>query len=508
MSNFRVALIAPYGIENNGIRHIVAYLRQRGYDAPLIFFKNWTNYGAFPPTDKEMDLLLGLLRDLRVDLIGLGFVSSYFPIMAPIIRRIRSELDAPVVLGGIHATAKPERCLEIADIVCVGEGEAAMAELVDRLAAEQPVDDVANLWLKKDGEVNANPVRPLIPDLDSLPFREFSGKDVFEITRNKLSAREPIFELSEFRIYTSRGCPYACTYCYNSFVRRMYKGEPNYYRQRSVQHVIDELKYVKPKFKHLRKVVIDDDVFLPGSEWIEEFIEKYPKEIGLPFECMLHPDAVDEAALRRLKEAGLRRVLIGVQTGSPREAREVFGRSLDTRKIIDFGRLCRRHRIESAYDFIVDNPLATEEDKRATIDLVLSLPRPFNLFLYSLTAFPGAVLTEKLIEKGVISERDVEGERSKATVQHRATFAYPRPPFDAFELALLSLASKSFVPKWFVRWLYRREQLSRHPAPLLAFAYACNVVKILGIAAKMMLRGEFTMFRVRQHWRPRSLLIQ
>lgn len=508
MDKLHVALIAPYGIESSGIRHLSSYLRAHGRQVSIIFFKNWTNHGAPAPTETELDLLVSLLRDLRASLVGMGFVSSYFPVLKPVIRRIREDTGLPMILGGVHPTAMPEQCLDVADMICVGEGEEALLEVSDKLAAGEPVHDVANIWTREGDRIVKAPLRRPIQDLDSLPCRDFGGDHMYEIARNRLRQGDPMLDLAEFRVYTSRGCPYHCTYCYNSVLAARYQGMGPHYRQRSVGNVIGEIRDARERFKRMREVVFDDDVFLPGREWLEEFIDVYPREIGLPFRCMLHPDDVDRDTLARLKRAGLRRVLIGVQTGSPRESEDVFGRPLDTGKVVDFGRLCREIGIDAAYDFILDDPLATEVDKRQTIELALQLPRPFVLFLYSLSAFPGTSLTSRLLELGLISKEEVEGECSKATVQHRATLFYPRPVYDAFVIAMLTLASKSFVPRKLLWWVCRHGLFQRHPRPLLVVAYACNLIKIAGIALKLIARGELTMFRLRQHWNPRTMLIQ
>ena len=508
MDQFHVALVAPYGIESSGIRHLSAYLRERGHRVSITFFKYWSNQGVTPPTKRELDVLVSHLRSLTPSLVGMGFVSSYFQVLKPMMRRVRDEVDAPLVLGGVHPTAEPEPCLAEADLVCIGEGEGALLDVVERMRNCEPVQTIPNVWTQADGRTVTNPLRPPIADLDSLPFRDFGGEHIFAITGGRMRRCDPLLDLAEFRVYTSRGCPFHCGYCYNDVVASRYQGLGPLYRQRSVGHVVGELRLGMERFKRIREVVFDDDVFLPGREWIEEFLDVYPKEVGLPFRCMLHPDRVDQETLRHLKHAGLRRVLVGVQTGSPRESSEIFLRNLAPRKVIDFGEACRETKIDAAYDFILDNPLATEADKRQTIELVLDLPRPFVLFLYSLSAIPGTAVTGMLLDRGIITPDEVEGECSKATVQHRATLFHPRPAFDAFMIAMLTLTSKSFLPKAFLRWLYRRSFFERHPRPLLLFAYACNLAKIAGIAVKLFFRGEITLFRIRQHWNPRTMLIQ
>ena len=508
MPSLHFGLVVLYGVENSGVRYVASALRQSGHLATLVFFKEWVNNAISRPTPVERELLVSLLRDKGVDVVGVSFGSSYFKIASELTQHLRAGLDVPIVFGGIHATVEPEQCCEVADYVCVGEGEAAAVELADRLAAGEDASDIANIWLRRDGRVVANPLRPLVSDLSALAFPSYGHADSYAIEHDRLVAHDPLAAVRDYRVYTSRGCPFRCAYCYNSTMRQLYQGKGRYYRVRPAESVLDELESAQQRNPALHKIIFDDDVFVADTGWLDAFLPRYQQSIGLPFECMLHPNMLDAEYLERLKSAGLRHLQVGIEAGSEQEGRDIYDRPVGQDKILEFGRLNRRLHIDVVYDVIIDNPLASEGDKRQLLEFVLRLPRPFKMFIYSLTAFPKTAITLRLLERGIISEDEVEGRADKALEQFRITLDYPRPEFDRFLLALLVMSSKRFVPRWVLRTLYRVRFFERHPRPLLVIAFGCNVLKMASIALSMLLRGELSAFKFRQYAKLSRMLTQ
>ena len=89
-----------------------------------------------------------------------------------------------------------------------------------------------------------------------------------------------------------------------------------------------ELEHMKRTFPKVARIKVDDDTsFAFGPDWMEEFLDKYPKRIGVPFECLLIPPMLRVDMLRRLKEAGLIRVQTGIESGSSKESKEIHNRS-------------------------------------------------------------------------------------------------------------------------------------------------------------------------------------
>ena len=160
-------------------------------------------------------------------------------------------------MGGIHATAKIEESLRYADIVCVGEGEETTLELVKKVENAQDYYGIPNLCFNVDGKIKKNPVRPLIQDLDSLPFIDYDLDEHYVMDRDEsrlLKIDEGLLErispgfpdknktfLPTYKTMITRGCPHRCAYCGNSQLRRMYQGQ-KYFRRRSNENMIEELR--------------------------------------------------------------------------------------------------------------------------------------------------------------------------------------------------------------------------------------------------------------------------
>jgi radical SAM superfamily enzyme YgiQ (UPF0313 family) len=503
----RVLLIIPYGYQNQGVRLLAAVLRREGFDASVLLLKQWMNNDVQAPTPRELELFDEHLRTARPDLIGFSFGSPYLQVARDLIRRARARTSAFIVSGGVHPTIAPEDCIDDADAVCVGEGEGPLLDLARALSNGAPLSGIANWWLKRDGEIERNPLRPLVANLDELPYTALFDMPVVAIDHDRLIPRDPYKDSAIYRAFASRGCPFRCAYCYNSQYAQLYAGLGRYHRRRGVDSVLAELEVVRSHLRGLGRVHFDDDSFVFPTPWIEEFAAKFPGRIGLPFSVLLNSEIYKETELRRLKEAGLRHVQVGIQSASAEEREQVFQRKGSNETVLGLAHTLRRLGIEVTYDIILDNPLSTPADKQAMIDLLLAMPRPFNLFIYSLTVFPKSALAEKLLSMGVITSDDIEGRATKSWRQFRLSFDYPRSAEDTFYAALISLTSKRLVPRAAIRKLARSRWLRRRPGPVRWMAEAANVVKLAGMAWTMFRRGELSLFKVREyaHWRGRLI---
>ncbi len=300
-------------------------------------------------------------------------------------------MQVPVIWGGVHATVRPEECLKYCDFACRGEGEYAMSEFAKAYAKGAPLTGIKNTCYIRENKIIFEEMRPLIQDLDSLPYQDYGGDNKYFI-ENGLQNIDPLINARELRVFASRGCPFNCAYCYNSIFRKLYKNE-KYHRLKSVESAISEIEHELSKFKKIRKIKFDDDTFIFPKDWISEFCKKYKRRIGLPFEILFNAECLDKKILSELKSAGLKRIQVGIQTGSQKESEEVYNRSLPTEMIRRFAQAAKGLKLEVVYDVILDNPLATSKDKEALVDFLLGLPRPFDLFVYSLTIFPGTAAT-------------------------------------------------------------------------------------------------------------------
>lgn len=243
-------------------------------------------------------------------------------------RKIRPFLS---IMGGPQPTIDPATFGRAqVDAYCVGEGELAFRDFLERVNAGLPFDDVPNLITASQ----SNPVRSLIPNLDDLPFpdRDLTLANSFLKTTPKKT------------FYATRGCPYACTYCCNNYYHVLYRGKGTLVRRFSVDRVIREIEYVRDRYK-MNFVKFGDDVFaIRADEWLDEFAEQYVRKIAIPFNCYLRFDMVNDQLLTVLKKAGCFSVHLSVDSTSEHVREKILGRKMRKvdvpvilKRINDFG---------------------------------------------------------------------------------------------------------------------------------------------------------------------------
>jgi len=487
------AQISIYDRENNAVRLLSAMARNAGHSALEIYFKDWINNGFIPPNPAEIANLIKLLKQHEIQIVGLSLrASPYFKVASQLTAVIQQELQIPVLWGGTHAILCPEECIQAADLVCVGEGEKTWPQLLDKMEKQEDYTGLANLWVKKGSEIYRNPVADLIEDLDTLPFRDYTHPDKYYISGSKIIQGDPMSGEPIFQMLCSRGCPFSCSFCYNSvFKSDIYKDKGRYYRLRSVDSVLAELKKAKAAFPHLVRIKFDDEVFPFEEKWFEEFCQRYPQEIGLPFECFTESKLVEESRFSKLKQAGLKIIYMGVQSTS-KICHELYNRETPERQILEAANTFHRLKLDARYQVIVDDPLSGEAEYESLFDFLMLFPRPFALYLFSLTVYPRTALAQKLLELNIINPEQIEGRATKTFRQLRVDLNYPRTPPQLFWTSMLVLMTKNFLPKSFLRKLSKNQFLKQHPKLPAAFAQFCNFIHMGYLAGKMLLSGEMS----------------
>jgi len=365
--------------------------------------------------------------------------------------------------GVIHTTVKPREALEYADFVCRGEGETALAELLDALAAGRPTDAIAGVWTRRDGEIVDNGLRPLLPDLDALPFFDFSGENHFvhapetghivALSADVLKRALPLVPyrhgrlLRVYRTMTDRGCPHGCAYCNVPTVKALFRDGPTpYFRNRSVPHVMAELREITARYPFIEGIQLFDDTFFSRKmDWLRDFAVAYKKDIGLPLFCQASPTTLDAEKLDLLIDAGLCYVEMGIQTGSPK-IRKIFHRPESDDKVLAGARLLHSRQpklLTPDYHVIIDSPWEEPEDLLDTVRLLAKLPKPFGLAIASLVYFPETELYRRARVEGRIHDEETE-------IYRRPFYIPPRRNYPSFLLYLLTF---QHIPKAFLRFL-------------------------------------------------------
>ncbi|RJQ53762.1 MAG: radical SAM protein [Nitrospiraceae bacterium] len=480
-----------------GIRAISAVLRSRGWESNIVTYKLGYSKDDIP-TAKEEDLLISLLKDLNTDIAAISVKTPFLKTAEKITRRVKDELGIQVAWGGSHPTVMPAESLNCADIVCVGEGEHPFLELLERTADSGNIYDIKNLWLRKDGEIVRNNIRPLLQtkDLDALPFPDCGGENKYIINNEKLTRGDCLNTVIEYYPMASRGCPYSCSFCINGVLRDIYRGSGPFVRLRSPEKVVDEIAGVLKIFPSVRRIRFLDEVFPWRMDWIKKFSDEYKKRIGLPFLCTSHPGAIREDVIKILKEAGLIVVGFGMQSPSERVRKEVFNRAETNDTILKSIEILHRNRLEGFYDIILDNPFETEPDKKEGLDFLLKIPKPYNISAFGLKFFPTYKITLEGLNKGITSEAEVESLGSQGYFEMNYNWYSPRKKEDVFWNCLYLLASRSAVPAFVVRSASRTHILRKYPQLLVRMVKLSWPPELLIIGARRLVRGQLNPLNV------------
>lgn len=276
---------------------------------------------------------------LASDLIGISTTTSTAPEGYKIAQRFR-EAGIPVVMGGSHSSFLPDETLQYADYCVRGEGEYTLLELIDAIESGSGFGSVSGLSYKSGNETRHNSPRPLVHDLDSLPFPDLSliqGRDKIGITP----------------IATSRGCPFDCNFC--SVTRMFGRG----YRERGIESIVSELKYLDPS-----KIFFYDDNFTANRERTKRLLDAMLSQgVTRSWTAQTRTDVVrDKELLRLMKRSECYMLYIGFESVNPATLAE-YNKRQKVEEIVEAVRLLHEHGIMTHGMFI----FGAENDDAASL---------------------------------------------------------------------------------------------------------------------------------------------
>lgn len=420
--SWKILLVSFYNDEAYGLRLLHSALTEKEFDTKMLFIKLSSQKKEIHKeklissyssefnviTEKEEEILVRFLTEYKPKLIGFSLVSPHFELYKKIYHKIKNIGDFKILLGGWQVSLNPEQCIEYADILCLGEGEEILPELVQSLSNNISLCNISNIWYKEGDKIIKNSVKPLVKNIDKFPYPIINNAQSFVLEDNQLVQNEPYMQNSRYGVMTTRGCPFACTYCSNSFMaEKIYSKEWSKTRYRSLENVMDELNYVKEKLPNIKKINFYDEVFLPEKHLGFEFFKRYVKEISLPFYCMFYPGTCNDELAKQLKDSMLAGVWLGIQSGSYRIRKDIYKRNYTNEQLFKQIDIFHRNQIDVRYDIIMNNPFESFNETLETIDLLLALPEPFSVNLFSLKFFPNTEITKMALENGIITYDEV-----------------------------------------------------------------------------------------------------
>ena len=369
---------------NMGICLISSILKKAGHQT--LFFN--------PNTFSKKEFI-SIINRFNPDLVGFSVTTHQFKYAIEYAKVAKQTRDVLTIFGGFHPTLSPESAISnpYVDIVCRGEGEFAVLELVNALEKKEDYTKIPNLWVKKNGKIIKNNLRRLVENLDSLPFpdREFINQE--EILKNNG------FRLD---IAIGRGCPYNCPYCCNSALRKIYQNNGQFIRLRSVDNVLTELNNILKKYR-VNEIHFQDDMFLLNKEWIREFADKYSASCQIPFHISARIEHIDEEAVKLLKRANCVSVTVGVESGNEWLRKTILNKKTSNEEILKARALLKDAGIKICSLNMVGIPEETPEMIRETINFNKKLD-PDWLACSIFSPYPGTDLYNLCKEKKFIKK--------------------------------------------------------------------------------------------------------
>ncbi|MDD5472798.1 MAG: radical SAM protein [Candidatus Methanoperedens sp.] len=344
-----------------GLASLSAYLKKHGHHVEL--------YDSTKKSFSIIELELNAkISDLNPDLIAISSVSAGIDLAYAMAEFIKKQYDIKILFGGVHTTNAPEEVISksFVDMVCIGEGDFALLELVTKMENKEDYFDTQNFWFKKDDAIIKNQVRPLIENLDSLPFPDRSiFDDKFTLWNDG--------RINSIHFMAGRGCPFDCFYCNNSNLTKMYKGKGKYVRMHSVDYVIEEIKSVLKTYGSKSdspiKISFVDDTFTLYKKWLTEFCVRYSSEIGLPFACLTRADTVNEEILLLLKKSGCVDVSMAIETGNIHLRNKMLNRYQTDEQIINAYKTAKKIGLKTVSYNLIGIPFETKETIKETIEI-------------------------------------------------------------------------------------------------------------------------------------------
>jgi anaerobic magnesium-protoporphyrin IX monomethyl ester cyclase len=447
------------GLEKSSVQHpiniatLASYLLSNGVEAGIMDFEveSLTN-----------DQFASRIADFAPALVGFTCLSATVVAASRLAGVIKTHSpETFTVAGGPHISAMPQRALEefqAFDAVVFGEGEETLLEICQRLSdAKKPnLAGVRGVAHRKGPEIVVEQGRPLIEDLDMLPFpaRHLLSLELYRAgpTPGVYVRRGADSSCNSTVLFTSRGCAEDCTFCASkiTFLRKL--------RFRSAEHVLAEVRECIDRFG-FDHFTIDDDTFTLNRKRLEKILEGFAS-LGVSWDCDTRVNAVDEPMLADMKAAGCKKVAFGIESGSERIRTLIKKRTTQEQIVAAFDAAKRVGLVTQAFFIIGSHPSETLDEVKMTLKLARRAAPDF-IVVNVVTPFPGTELYDMMQAGGYMPEA-LDWEKFDCT---HTQPSWRTEHFSSDELVRLQ------------RWFYLRYAFS--PSFILATLKRINSLKAL-----------------------------
>ncbi len=381
----------PYSVFPHGIGYITAVLQKAGHKV-TIFDQADSRYS-------NKQLYSFLKKEKPFDFIGLGFQAAYFHIAKEVSKTIKEACpDVPFVLGGSAPSASPEYLIDKfnADYVLIGEADETVISFTRALAGDIPLDEVAGLCWRQDGEIKLTARQEPPQNLDAI---EFPAWDSFDMKAYTFPCRLPGVTdfVKPMGVMTSRGCPYTCKFCY-----RIEKS----CRWRSIENCIEEIRLLMDRYD-VNFIMFRDDLFMPNKKRTLEFCQAIQKS-GLRFNwsCNGRFNIADREQIKAMKKAGCVEISYGLESGDQKILDEMDKR-ITVEQILEVAAMTKAEGVLVAVPSMFGLPGETEESLAKTVDTIIAATSWHDKrTVRPMQPYPGCPYWYECIEQGLLKDED------------------------------------------------------------------------------------------------------
>jgi radical SAM superfamily enzyme YgiQ (UPF0313 family) len=377
------------------LSYAAAYAEKEGYTIDLI---------DAPAAGHTLDYVFKRVRDFSPGLIVVETSTPSIYNDAGVCERIKEAApETFILLVGTHVSALPEDSLKLSssiDAVAVGEYDYTVKEVAEVCSGKRDIESVKGICYRSPEKIMCNERRPLIEDLDSLPFVSSIYKRFLKIGHYfNPNALYPMVTIT-----TSRGCPFQCIFCVYPQTMMGHK-----LRLRSVENVIEEIEYIIHNFPGVKSIFFEDDTFTAIKKRCKEIAGEMLKR-GIKISWTANARAeIDYETLKAMKEAGCRCLCVGFESGS-QQLLDAIKKKVSVQKMEKFMSDARKAGILIHGCFMVGLPGETEATVKQTLELAKRL-NPDTVQFYPVMVYPGTEAYDWYKNRGLISTDDRSEER-------------------------------------------------------------------------------------------------
>ncbi len=369
-----------FNLPHLGLGYLASAAEKRGYNTKILdcSANSSDTQGAFEIIEAEKPSIIGISITTLTLKASFSFINFL---------KKKGINKNKIIIGGPHVTMDP-RVVEKMDLNfgIMGEAEESFIQFLDfYFEGKSKIHSIAGLIYRENGGLQINKIQ-LKNDIDTLPFPArhlFKDNNYFY----------PLLPGNPTSLITSRGCPFNCSFCSSSSLRRKY-------RERSIENVMAEIREIVDKF-NMNVIEFVDDIFTFNYDRTLKLCEEILKNnIKIFWGCQTRADFIDRNLLELMYKAGCRKITFGLEAGSE-PVRKKIGKKFSDNVIEDAIKMCRDIGIYTLVNVILGHPWESKKDIIKSIKFIIRLNPDFAIF-NPLLVLPDSPLYDLAIKEGRI----------------------------------------------------------------------------------------------------------